>query len=139
KTLVQERKAAYRKKDLEEHFTEYYGVLEKYGICFEDIWNMDETGFCISVLNRKIVIIYLNTKAIYLADPDNRESLTIIKTVSAGGKVIILFLILKEKILVEVYFNNNLDTELVFATSSTGYLNNTLSLKYIKYFHNQIY
>ncbi|PMD59620.1 uncharacterized protein K444DRAFT_529683, partial [Hyaloscypha bicolor E] len=98
--------------------------------------NMDETGFCISVLNGKIIIIYLNIKAIYLADPDNRELLTIIETISASGEVIILFLILKGEILLEEYFNNDLDTETVFAISSTGYTNNVLSLKYIKHFHN---
>jgi hypothetical protein len=97
---------------------------------------MDETGFRISVLNRKIVIIYLNTKAIYLVDPDNRESLTIIETVSARGEVITLFLILKGEILLEEHFNNDLNTEIVFATSSTRYINNTLSLKYIKHFYN---
>jgi hypothetical protein len=97
---------------------------------------MDETGFRIGILNRKIVIIYLNTKAIYLVDPDNRESLTIIETVSTRGEVIILFLILKGEILLEEYFNNNLNTEIVFATSSTRYINDTLSLKYIKYFYN---
>ena len=97
---------------------------------------MDETGFRIGVLNGKIVIIYLNTKAVYLADPDNRESLTVIETVSAGGEAIALFLILKGEILLEEHFNNDLDAELVFATSSTGYINNILSLKYIKHFHN---
>jgi hypothetical protein len=100
---------------------------------------MDETGFRIGVLNGKIVIIYLNTKAVYLADSDNRESLTVIETVSAGGEAIVLFLILKGEILLEEHFNNDLDTESVFATSSTGYTNDVLSLKYIKYFHNQIY
>ena len=100
---------------------------------------MDETGFRISVLNRKIIIIYLNTKAIYLADPDNRELLTIIETVSARGKVIALFLILKREILLEEHFNNDLNTEIVFATSSTRYINDALSLKYIKHFYNQIY
>jgi hypothetical protein len=74
-----------------------------------------------------------------LADSDNRELLTIIETISARGKIIILFLILKGKILLEEYFNNNLNTELVFTTSSTGYINNALSLKYIKHFYNQIY
>ena len=139
KTLAQERKAAHRKEDLEEHFTEYYGALEKYGICFEDVWNMDETGFRIGVLNGKIVITHLNTKAIYLADPDNRESLTAIETISARGEAIALFLILKGEILVEAHFDNDLDTESVFATSSTGYINDALSLKYIKHFHNQTY
>jgi hypothetical protein len=139
KTLAQERKAAHRKEDLEEHFTEYYGALEKYGICFEDVWNMDETGFRIGVLNGKIVITHLNTKAVYLADPDNRESLTAIETISAGGEAIAPFLILKGEILVEAHFDNDLDTESVFATSSTGYTNDALSLKYIKHFHNQTY
>jgi hypothetical protein len=97
---------------------------------------MDETGFYISILNEKIVIIYLNTKAIYLVDPDNRELLTIIETISASSKVIILFLILKGEILLEKYFNNNLNTKLVFTISFTRYINNILSLKYIKYFYN---
>jgi hypothetical protein len=71
-----------------------------------------------------------------LADSDNRELLTIIETISARGKIIILFLILKGKILLEEYFNNNLNTELVFTISFTRYINNTLSFKYIKYFYN---
>jgi hypothetical protein len=100
---------------------------------------MNKTGFYIGVLNGKIIIIYLNIKAIYLADPNNRELLTIIETISARGKAIIPFLILKGEILLEKYFNNDLNTELVFAISPTGYINNTLSLKYIKYFYNQIY
>ncbi|PMD58061.1 uncharacterized protein K444DRAFT_532758, partial [Hyaloscypha bicolor E] len=98
--------------------------------------NINKTGFYISILNRKIVIIYLNIKAIYLVDPNNRELLTIIETIFASNKVIILFLILKREILLEKYFNNNLNTKLVFAISSTRYINNILSLKYIKYFYN---
>jgi hypothetical protein len=136
KTLAQERKAANRKEVLEEHFKEYYRALEKWGICFEDVWNMDETGFRISVLNGKIVITHLNMKAIYLANSDNRESLTMIETMSAGGEAITPFLILKGEILLEEHFNNDLNTEIVFATSSTRYINDALSLKYIKHFHN---
>ena len=100
---------------------------------------MDETGFRIGVLNGKIIITHLNTKAVYLADPDNRESLTTIETISAGGEVITPFLILKREILLEEHFNNDLNTEIVFAMSSTRYTNNALSLKYIKHFYNQTY
>jgi hypothetical protein len=71
-----------------------------------------------------------------LVDPNNRELLTAIETISARGEVIILFLILKGEILVEAYFDNNLDIELVFTISSTRYINDTLSLKYIKHFYN---
>jgi hypothetical protein len=59
KTLAQERKAAHRKEDLEEHFKEYYSALEKFGITFNNVYNINKIRFRIGVLNRKIVIIHL--------------------------------------------------------------------------------
>jgi hypothetical protein len=139
KTLAQERKAAHRKEDLEEHFKEYYGALEKFGITFEDVYNMDETGFRIGVLNGKIVITHLQTKAVYLADPDNRESLTAIETMCGDGTAIAPFLILKGDVLKEDHFKNDLNDETILATSASGYTNEQLSMKYIKHFHNQMW
>jgi hypothetical protein len=59
KILAQERKAIYRKEDLKEHFKEYYGTLEKFGITFNDVYNINKTGFRIGVLNGKIIITHL--------------------------------------------------------------------------------
>jgi hypothetical protein len=81
KTLVQERKAIYWKENLKEHFKEYYNTLKKFSITFNNVYNINKTGFQIGVLNGNIVIIYLQTKVVYLANPDNRESLIIIKTI----------------------------------------------------------
>ena len=136
KTLAQERKAAYRKEDLEEHFKEYYGALKKFGITFKDVYNIDETSFRIGVLNKKIIITYLQTKAIYLANLDNRESLTTIETIYKDNIAIIPFLILKREVLKEDYFKNDLNDETILATSASSYINKQLSIKYIKHFYN---
>ncbi|KAH9203900.1 hypothetical protein DL95DRAFT_237495, partial [Leptodontidium sp. 2 PMI_412] len=86
KTLAQERKAATKKEDLAEHFLEFYDTMIKYGLTAADLYNMDETGFRIGVCAGRIVITFLNTKAVYLADPDNRESLTAVETICGDGK-----------------------------------------------------
>jgi hypothetical protein len=87
------------------------------------MYNINKIGFRIGGLNRKIVIIYLQIKAIYLANPDNRESLITIKTVYRDSIAIALFLILKGDILVEDYFKNDLNNKSILATSLSGYTN----------------
>jgi hypothetical protein len=90
--------------------------MEKYGIDPADIYNMDETGFRIGVIAGRIVITHLTTKAVYLADPDNRESLTAVETIGADGSTIPPMLILKGDVLLEKYFENDLENETLLAT-----------------------
>jgi hypothetical protein len=84
---------------------------------------MDKTSFRIGVLNKKIVITYLQTKAMYLADLDNRESLTTIETIYKDNISIIPFLILKRDVLKEDYFKNDLNNETILVTSAFSYTN----------------
>jgi len=100
---------------------------------------MDETGFRIGVIAGRVVITHLTTKAVYLADPDNRESLTAIETVCADGSTIPPMLILKGDVLLEKYFENDLQNETLLATSSSGYSNEGLAMKYLIHFHNNTY
>jgi hypothetical protein len=111
----------------------------KYGIDTANVYNIDETGFYIRVIVGRIVITHLTTKAIYLADPDNRESLTTVETVCADGSTIPPMLILKGDVLLEKYFENDLENETFLATSSSGYSNEGLAMKYLIHFHNNTY
>lgn len=95
KTLAQERKLSHSRKDLEAHFDGFRKACEQYGVCEKDIYNMDETGFRVGCISGKVVITSLNTKAVYLADPDNRESLTAVETICADGSTIAPMIILK--------------------------------------------
>jgi hypothetical protein len=43
--LAAERKAVYKKEDLELYFKEFNDVIVKYRINLTDIYNINETGF----------------------------------------------------------------------------------------------
>jgi hypothetical protein len=48
--LAAERKAVYRKENLELYFKEFNDAIVKYGINPANIYNIDETGFRIKVI-----------------------------------------------------------------------------------------
>jgi hypothetical protein len=68
-------------------------VCNKYGILDQDIWNMDETGFCIGV-GRDQLVITKQKRQLYLEVLTNRESATVVEAISGGGCYISAFLIL---------------------------------------------
>ena len=70
-------------------------MLQEYQIRQADVWNFDEIGFRIGCLRGRVVIIPADVKAVYLADPDNRESITVLECVSAGGQSIAPFIMIK--------------------------------------------
>jgi hypothetical protein len=69
--------------------------------------------------------------AVYIADPDTRETLISIEAVNAVGDRVPGFLILPGQALLEKYFGNGIPNEVVFATneeSSSGFTNDMLAL-----------
>jgi hypothetical protein len=100
---------------------------------------MDETGFRIRVIVGRVIITHLSTKAVYLTDPNNRESITVVETVCADCSTIPPMLILKGDALLERHFENDLENETLLATSPTGYSNEGLGMKYLIHFYNNIY
>ena len=109
--MATERKAAHRKEDLELYFKEFNDAIVKYGINSADIYNIDEMGFRIGVIAGRTVITHLLTKAVYLTDPNNQESLTAVKTVCTDGSTIPFMLILKGDVLLERYFENDVEND----------------------------
>ena len=78
-------------------------------------------------------------QAVYLADPDNRESLTVVETVYTDGSTIPPILILKGDVLLEKYFKNDLENNTLLATSPSEYSNEGLAMKYLIHFYNNTY
>ena len=64
-----------------------------------NLYNTNETGFLIGVLAGRLVIMHLTTNDVYLADSDNRESLTAVETVCVDTSTIPPMLILKGDVL----------------------------------------
>jgi hypothetical protein len=105
--LAAERKTAHKKEDLKLYFKEFNDTIVKYGINPAGIYYIDKT---------RTVITHLLAKAVYLTDPDNQKSLTAVETVCADGSTIPPMLILKSDVLLERYFENDLENNTFLAT-----------------------
>ena len=73
------------------------------------------------------MIVPIDVKAIYLADLNNRESVTSIECVSASRKTIPPIIIIKGDVLLKKYFENNIDDDAVLRVSSTSITNDQLT------------
>jgi hypothetical protein len=134
KTLDKERQEA---EDIEV-ITKWYRLLketiDEHGIQPADIWNMDETGFCIGV-GKDQMVVTRKSKSSYLGIPTNRESATAIEAISTSKQYIPAFLILSGAVhLGRWYEIQTLDPDTTLTVSLTGYSNDELSLAWIQHF-----
>jgi hypothetical protein len=132
KSLAAERKAMHVIATIDLHFSDFHGTRMKFGIADDDTYNMDETGFQIGCLGGKLVITHINTKVVYLSDPDNREMVSSVECVSGTGFACALMIILAGSVLLEKHFNNDLDDDVLFATSESGYSNAHLGMEWYR-------
>jgi len=58
-----------------------------------------------------------------MSNSDNREFCTIIECINGTGKDISSMLILQRVNLLSSHFNNDIDDDVIFTTSNTGYPN----------------
>jgi len=61
------------KEDLNRWFDEFEKMIKEKNIRIEDIYNMDETGFSIGVVQRSYVVVNKDTKMRYQAQPGRQE------------------------------------------------------------------
>ncbi|KIM92675.1 hypothetical protein OIDMADRAFT_70364, partial [Oidiodendron maius Zn] len=66
--------------------------------------------------------------------PENRELITSVETINYGGRKVPPMIIFAGAYHLRRYFNNNLDGDILFTRSSSGYSNDKLGLKYLKHF-----
>ena len=81
------------------------------------------------------VLTHVATKAVYLSDLDNRESITSVECISAGGEAIPPMVIMQGKIMLEKHFNNSLNNETLIAVSESGYSNDVLGYQWLMHFN----
>ncbi len=123
KPLAAARKNAHDEELLKGHFDAYDEVVKQYGMTEENTWNFDETGYRMGIARSDWIITVDPVRRIYMSDPDNREFCTVIECINGTGKDIPPMLILQGVNLLSSHFNNDIDDEVVFTTSDTGYSN----------------
>jgi len=113
-------------------------TIDEHGIQPADIWNMDETGFCIGV-GKDQMVVTRKSKSFYLGIPTNRESVIAIEVISALGQYIPAFLIFSGAVHLGYWYEvQALDSDTTLVISSIGYSNDELSLAWIQHFQKPI-
>jgi hypothetical protein len=84
-----------------------------------------------------MVFTFPNVAAVYILDPDTRDSITSIEAINATGEAAPSMLILPGVILLEYEFDNNINDNVLFATNKetgSGYSNDQLALDWLEIF-----
>jgi DDE superfamily endonuclease/Tc5 transposase DNA-binding domain len=134
KPMSAQRLNSHKIEDIQEHFRNFQKCKDYWGIQDEDIYNFDETGFQIGVLSGEQVIVPADCIAVYTADPENKELITSVETINYGGRKVPPMIIFAGAYHLRRYFKNDLDGDILFTRSSSGYSNDKLGIKYLKHF-----
>ena len=91
---------------------------------------MDETRFQTGCGRAYWVIILDSDKLLLLTNLDNREYITLVESINVREKIITLMLIVCGILILEKWAEeNDLDEDILLATSPTEYSNNKLALQ----------
>jgi hypothetical protein len=134
KPLSAKRLAAHIIEDVEGHFAEFDRCKRRYSVKDCDVSNFDKSGFQIGVVTSDRVFVSLDCEAIYNADLDNRELVTAVATINYGGTKVPAMIIFKGAYHLRGHFKNELDDNILFARSPTGFSNHRLGVCYARHF-----
>jgi hypothetical protein len=84
---------------------------------------MDEKGACLACLIGEDVVVPIGIKEMYVRVPENRLSLTIIKSISTNGKAIPPVVIVLRLTIIVAWFHENMTGHKVITVSPTRYTN----------------
>jgi hypothetical protein len=108
----------------------------KYGIQDEDIHNLDETGFQMSIIgSMKVVTGSERRTRPELVQPGDREWVTVIQSICATGDAIPPFIIYKGCVHISAWYEEaDIPHNWKLSVSDNGWTNNALGLEWLKHF-----
>ncbi|RFN43212.1 tigger transposable element-derived protein 6, partial [Fusarium flagelliforme] len=107
-----------------------------YGIRSDDIWNFDETGFMMGMIEPGTVVTGSHRQGLpKQVQPGNREWIIVIEGINAEGQSIPPFIIGAGKDHLATWYEEcDLPGDWVIALSENGWTNNNLGLEWLKHF-----
>jgi hypothetical protein len=117
-------------------FRRVRNTMTKYGIAEEDIHNFDESGFLMGIIaTAKVVTGAESRNRPKVAQPGNREWVTVIQGVNSQGWIIPPFIILSgQNHLSAWYEDDDLPGDWVIAVSENGWTTNELGFAWVQHF-----
>jgi hypothetical protein len=133
--LSVKRRESHKKEDMEAHFKEFRRCREHWGILDNDIYNFDKTGCLIGMVAGSLVIVPADCQASYVDDPNNQELVTSTECISASGFHVPPMITFKGAYHLRKFFKNDMDGNILFSRSESGFVNDKLTLKWLKHFN----
>jgi len=117
-------------------FTLVQDVMAKYGIDGADIHNFDETGFMMGVISSAMVVTSAERRGKpKMAQPGNREWVTVIQGINSQGWAIPPFMVVAgQNHLANWYQDSDIPKDWVIALINNGWTTNEIGLEWIKHF-----
>ena len=120
------------KEDIDRWFDELEKTIKEKNIRIEDMYNMDETGFAIGVIQRSYVVVNKESKTRYQAQPGRQEWVSVVECICADSGSIPPFIILKgEKVTSSWIPTAALDLNWHFGASQKGWTSNELGFQWL--------
>src|SRR5437762_4693490 len=135
KTRTTQRREAESYNDLEMWYCLTEEAIEQYHISPENLYNMDETGFRVGVLNVYYIWTFTELEDPVHCDPGARTLVTALECVSAAGTAIPPYIILPGVEIQAKFFYNRLDTRDTINVSPTRYTEDHIALAWLEHFH----
>lgn len=121
---------------IQEWFRLVDNFIAKFGICVEDIYNFDETGFLMGQIGTTTVVTSSDrTTRPKLVQPGNRDWVTVVQGINSQGWTIPPFIIFKGKWhLASWYEKEQLPATWRIAVSENGWTSYEITLEWLKHF-----
>lgn len=120
--------------DLRAWYHGFQALVQKEKVNIADIWNMDETGLTLGLVNANGRVLGTSrTKRTYKKAPGaSREWVTTIETISASGETIQPLVIFKGRSLQTSWFKRDSVPDWHYTTSENAYTTNSIGLQWLK-------
>jgi hypothetical protein len=131
----------YTKQDLRDWFKKKYKPALKFIEVRSKkyIYNINKKGCRLACPTEEDVIVPIRIKEMYVKVPENRLSVTVVKSISADGKAIPPLVIVPDKNIIMSWFSKQITGAEVVSVSLSGYLNKGICIQWLNHFiqHNK--
>lgn len=118
---------------IQQWFQRVAEAVEKYGIVADDIYNFDETGFQMGVARTAKVLTRSDRRGRpMVAQPGNREWVTVIEAVNCTGWALPAKIIFQGKIHQEAWYQCSIPTDWVIGVSDKGWTTDDHGLHWLR-------
>lgn len=120
-------------------YQEFEAVIKELGITPSNLWNFDETPLQLGWADSSVRIFSTRTKKNSRPvsfQPGNKESLTSVDAISAGGKCVPSFLILTAKVILEEYAMAAINESVILTSTSSGFNNAHRARQWLQHFNH---